>query len=131
MKTKTITRPAVLGLLFSAALVSGAAFAQTAPTTTVTTSTTTTVPAAEPGHPRVNEVDQRLANQQKRIDAGVASGKITAAQAARDEKRDANIEARAQADEAKHGGHLTKKEQERLNGSLNKDSNKIHEQKTN
>ncbi|HTD28763.1 MAG TPA: hypothetical protein VK660_05190 [Xanthomonadaceae bacterium] len=86
-------------------------------------------PAPVPGHPRVNEVNQRLDNQQKRIDRGVASGKINAKQEARDEKQDANIAQRESADEAKHGGHLTKGEQQRLNKSENQDSRRIHKQK--
>jgi hypothetical protein len=82
-----------------------------------------------PGHPRVNEVDQRLENQQDRINAGEKNGTITQGQAARDEKRDANIAAQASKDEAKHGGHLTKGEDKRLNKELNKDSKDIHRQK--
>ena len=84
-----------------------------------------------PGHPRVNEVDQRLDNQQQRIDKGVADGQITAAQAARDEKHDANIAERESADEAKNGGHLTRGEQHRLNRSLNHNSHRIHRQRHN
>ena len=82
-----------------------------------------------PDHPRVNEVNQRLENQQQRIDAGEAKGQITPGQAARDETHDANIARRESVDEAKHGGHLTKGEQGRLNHSLNKNSHRIHRQR--
>jgi len=82
-----------------------------------------------PDHPRVNEVNQRLDNQQNRIQNGVASGKLNAKQAARDEKQDSNIAQRESADEAKHNGHLTKGEQHRLNKSENHDSRRIHDQK--
>lgn len=111
---------AVRNMMLSAVLLigAGAAMAQTPP------------PAGDvPDHPRVNEVNDRLANQQKRIDNGVASGKITANQAAADEKRDANIARRESIDEAKHGGHLTKQEQRNLNRSLNKNSRHIRRQK--
>ena len=83
-----------------------------------------------PGHPRVNEVNQRLDNQQNRIQNGVADGQMNAKQAARDEKQDANIAQRESRDEAEHGGHLTKQEQKNLNKSLNKDSTRIHKQRT-
>src|ERR1700731_5387960 len=73
-----------------------------------------------PDHPRVNEVNQRLDNQQTRINQGLANGTMTGKQAARDEAHDANIAKRESVDEAKHNGHLTKGEQQRLNKSLNK-----------
>lgn len=113
MKTTTTSRYSLMGLLMSVALASGAAMAQT----------------DVPGHPRVNEVNNRLENQQDRIQAGVKDGQLNAKQATRDETRDNNIAARESADEAKHGGHLTKREQRNLNKSLNKDSRNIHRQR--
>lgn len=82
-----------------------------------------------PGHGRINQVDQRLANQQNRIDAGIADGQINARQAFRDERQDANIAARETRDMAEHGGHLTAAEQQHLNQSLNNDSGHIHYQR--
>ncbi len=82
-----------------------------------------------PDHPRVNEVNQRLDNQQARINQGLANGTMTGKQAARDEAHDANIAKRESVDEAKHNGHLTKGEQQRLNKSLNKNSHRIYKQK--
>jgi hypothetical protein len=82
-----------------------------------------------PDHPRVNEVNQRLDDQQARTDQGLANGTMSGKQAARDEAHDANIAKRESVDEAKHGGHLTKGEQRRLNKSLNKNSNRIYKQK--
>jgi hypothetical protein len=82
-----------------------------------------------PDHPRVNEVNQRLDNQQSRINQGLANGTMSNKQAARDEKHDANIAKRESADEAKHNGHLTKGEQNRLNRSENRNSRRIHRQK--
>ena len=89
-----------------------------------------TSPNDIPGHPRVSEVNQRLDNQQNRIQAGVADGQLNAKQAARDEKQDSNIAARESRDEAEHGGHLTKQEDKNLNKSLNQDSKRIHKQRT-
>jgi hypothetical protein len=82
-----------------------------------------------PDHPRVNEVNQRLDNQQARINQGVANGTMTGKEAARDEAHDANIAKRESVDEAKHDGHLTKAEQNRLNKSENKNSRRIYRQK--
>jgi len=82
-----------------------------------------------PDHPRVNEVNQRLDNQQARINQGLANGTMTGKQAARDEAHDANIAKRESVDEAKHNCHLTKGEQQRLNKSLNKNSRHIYNQK--
>jgi len=115
MNAKTTFRNSLIGLLLSVALASGAAMAQT----------------DVPGHPRVNEVNNRLENQQDRIQAGVKDGQLNAKQATRDETRDNNIAARESADQAKHNGHLTKREQRNLNKSLNKDSRNIHRQRKN
>lgn len=82
-----------------------------------------------PDHPRVNEVNQRLDNQQARINQGLANGTMTGKEAARDESHDANIAKRESVDEAKHGGHLTKGEQNRLNRSENRNSRRIYRQK--
>jgi hypothetical protein len=82
-----------------------------------------------PDHPRVNEVNQRLDNQQARINQGLTNGTMTGKQAARDEAHDANIAKRESVDEAKHNGHLTKGEQRRLNKSENRNSRRIYRQK--
>jgi hypothetical protein len=82
-----------------------------------------------PGHPRENEVNTRLEDQQKRTDAGVASGKINAHQAARDSARDAKVAREESRDEAKHNGHLTKAEQDKMNRQLNRNSADIHDQR--
>lgn len=82
-----------------------------------------------PGHPRENEVNTRLENQQNRIANGVADGQINAKQAARDSARDARVAREESRDEALHNGHLTKAEQTKMNRQLNKDSAHIHEQR--
>jgi hypothetical protein len=85
--------------------------------------------APVPDHPRENEVNQRLDNQQARINQGLANGTMTGKQAARDERHDANIAQREAVDESKHAGHITKAEQARLNKSENKNSKRIHKEK--
>jgi hypothetical protein len=117
MKTKLTSRLSLIGFTMAAALASAGAMAQS-------------TPQDVPGHPRVNEVNTRLDNQQNRTQAGVADGQINAKQEARDEKQDANIAQRESADEAKHDGHLTKGEQKNLNKSLNHDSQRIKKQRT-
>ena len=97
-----------------AALISARSMAQTAPV---------------PDHPRENEVNQRLDNQQARIDQGLKNGTMTGQQAARDEKHDENVAQREAVDESKHNGHITKAEQNRLNKSENKNSKRIYRQK--
>ncbi|HEY8681974.1 MAG TPA: hypothetical protein VIM06_02285 [Rhodanobacter sp.] len=117
MTNKSISRFVFSAILASAAVASTSSMAQNAPDATV------------PGHPRVNEVNQRLDNQQNRTQKGVADGQINATQEARDEKQDSNIAQRESADEARHNGHLTKGEQTRLNRSENRDSRRIHRQR--
>ena len=91
-----------------------------------TTSMAQTAPI--PDHPRVNEVNRRLDNQQNRIQRGLANGTLNGRQAARDERHIANIAQRESADEAKHGGHLTQGEQNRLNRAENRNSRRIYRQ---
>lgn len=85
--------------------------------------------ASVPGHPRVNEVNNRIDHQQAHTQKGIANGTITGKQAANDERRDANIAQRASADEAKHGGHLTKREDRRLNHAENRNRRHIRRQR--
>jgi hypothetical protein len=105
----------LVGLIIGAAMAAGPVMAQTSDDV--------------PGHPRVNEVNNRLQNQQNRINNGLKNGTMTQGQADRDETRDANIARRESADEARHDGHLTKQEQHNLNKSENHNSRDIYRQK--
>jgi hypothetical protein len=109
----------ILGLVIGAAMASGQVMAQTQ----------TPAQTDVPGHPRINEVNNRLDNQQNRINNGLKNGTMTNKQADRDETRDANIARRESVDEAKNGGHLTKQEQNNLNKSENRNSRAIYRQK--
>lgn len=84
---------------------------------------------ADPGHPRVNEVTKRLDNQADRTNAGVAQGQIGTKQAAHDRAADARISNQMARDEARHDGHITKGEQVHLNRELNRNSDRIAEQR--
>lgn len=109
---KLFTTVALLALVMTG--VSGMAFAQD---------------IGVPDHPRINEVDQRLQNQEKRIDAGVAAGEINPKQEARDQATDAKVSQELSKDEAKNGGTITKAEQRKMNRQLNKNSKRIHRQR--
>ena len=79
----------------------------------------------DPGHPRVNQVNGREANQQKRIGNGVAKGTLTSKQATHLEKRETAVQNREKADMAAHNGHLTKAEQRGINRQQNRISHSI------
>jgi hypothetical protein len=83
----------------------------------------------DPGHPRVNEVNQREQNQQNRIANGLKNGTMNAQQASNVEKREANLQNREQKDMAAHNGHLTKAEQNSLNRQENRISKTIYKDK--
>jgi hypothetical protein len=85
----------------------------------------------DPGHPRVNQVDQRQANQQERIGQGLKSGSLTAGEAARLERNQARIQRQKSADMAAHGGHLTKQEQNQINREQKAQSHAIYQAKHN
>ena len=83
----------------------------------------------DPGHPRVNQVNGRETNQQKRIANGVKNGKLTPGQTARLEKREQGIQKTQKRDMAAHNGHLTKAEQKNLNRRQNNVSKSIYKDK--
>jgi|SRR5579872_1747242 hypothetical protein len=85
----------------------------------------------DPGHPRVNEVDNRQVNQQDRIAQGVKSGQLTSGEAARLERGENAIQQQKRADMKANGGHLTKQEQNQLNREQNRESNAIYNSKHN
>jgi hypothetical protein len=86
-------------------------------------------PTDIPGHPRVNQIDQRDNNQQNRIDKGEADGQLSKGQATRDQAHLDHEESVQKNQEAHNGGHLTKAEQRHDNKKLNKSSRKIHRQR--
>jgi len=115
--TNSLLVLAVGGLMFA-----GSAAAQTA--------TSGAGPGVvDPGHPRVNEVNQREANQQKRIANGINNGSMNAHETANVERREASVQKQEQADMAKHNGHLTKAEQRQLNRRQDRISRTIYKDK--
>jgi hypothetical protein len=83
----------------------------------------------DPGHPRVNEVNQREQNQQDRIANGLKNDTLNAKQASNLEKREASVQKREQKDMAKNNGHLTKAEQRGINRQQNRISRSIYNDK--
>ena len=71
------------------------------------------------------KVDQRQANQQQRIDQGVASGQLTGKEAARLDKGQAQVEKK----EAKADGKVTANERQKLQHAQNQQSKKIRHEK--
>ena len=83
--------------------------------------------AATAGNTATPRVDQREANQQARIDAGVASGQLTARETNRLDKQQthiAKVEAKDKAD-----GTVTKAERAQLHRMQNRASRDIYVQK--
>lgn len=102
MKIRTLILALAVG---TGAALTGTAFAQTAT-------------------PRL---DQREANQQNRINQGVASGQLTPREAGRMQNRANRLEANEQ--RAKADGVVTRHERKRLHREANRNSRKIHRQK--
>jgi hypothetical protein len=111
--------------------VGGLMFVSSATAQTTTTSSGAGPGVVDPGHPRVNEVNQREANQQKRITNGINNGSLNAHETANLERREASVQKQEQADMAKHNGHLTKTEQRQLNRRQDRISHSIYKDKHN
>ena len=114
----------LLVLAVGGLMLAGSASAQTS-----TTTSGAGPGVVDPGHPRVNEVNQREANQQKRIANGINNGKLSAQQTSNLEKREASAQNREQKDMAAHNGHLTKAEQKGINRQQNRISKSIYKDK--
>ncbi|MEI7668862.1 MAG: hypothetical protein WCJ33_02120 [Pseudomonadota bacterium] len=84
--------------------------------------------AQEENKTRVNQIENRIDNQEQRINKGIADGNLTKGQARRDERRTDRVEKELKRDEAKHDGHITKREEHRMNNQLNHNSEHIHHQ---
>ena len=76
-------------------------------------------------HPRRDQVNDRLANQNTRINHDLATGKITVGQAAFLHKEDRTVRAQERFDASFNGGHITKAEQRSLNQNENAISGQI------
>ena len=118
--TNSLLVLAVGGLMFA-----GSAAAQTA------TSSGAGPGVVDPGHPRVNQVNNREARQQQRIANGISKGTVNSKETSNLEKRETVLQNQEQKDMAKHNGHLTKAEQAHLNQRENRISKSIYKDKHN
>jgi hypothetical protein len=108
----TSTRKAVTVLLMSMSLA-GVATSALAETTW------------EQNHPRRDQVNDRLANQNKRIKTEVAEGELSKGQAAKLHKEDHQIRREERLMASQNNGHITKQEQKTLNQQENAVSQQI------
>ena len=76
-------------------------------------------------HPRREEVNNRLGNQNARIHQEVREGEMSHAKAARLHAADHRIRMQERRDAAMHGGHITRREKARLNRRENHVSRRI------
>ena len=76
-------------------------------------------------HPRVNHVNKRIDNQEKRINKEVKEGDITKQQAHQDRKNLSAVNQEKRDMRKTDKGHLTKSDQKALNQQLNQNSKKI------
>jgi Skp family chaperone for outer membrane proteins len=97
-----------------------AAFAQTAPAPTSTDQT-----QWQKDHPRRTEVNDRLANQNQRINNEVKSGQISKSQGAALHNQDHQVRQEERDMASQNGGHITKGEQQVLNKQENHTSKEI------
>jgi hypothetical protein len=76
-------------------------------------------------HPRRAQVNQRLNNQDKRINKEVKEGQMSKGKAAKLHKEDRQIRKEERAMASQNGGHITKQEQKTLNQQENSVSKQI------
>jgi hypothetical protein len=79
----------------------------------------------EKNHPRRDQVNDRLANQNKRINQERKEGEITKAQAHKLHREDRQIRQEERDMASQNGGHITKQEQSVLNQQENAVSKQI------
>jgi hypothetical protein len=79
----------------------------------------------ERNHPRREQVNNRLANQNRRIHGEVKEGELTKAQAAGLHQEDRQIRQEERLMASQNGGHITKSEQKVLNQQENAVSKQI------
>jgi Skp family chaperone for outer membrane proteins len=77
-------------------------------------------------HPRRKQVNNRLNNQNQRINNKVKNGTMTTAQAQKLRANDRNIRQEERDMAKQNGGHITKQEQRTLNQQENENSRQIH-----
>jgi hypothetical protein len=80
-------------------------------------------------HPRRDEINTRIEDQNERINQGVTNGTITGQQAQQLRANDLAIKQQERADVKANGGYLTPAQQKQLNQELNANGMLIHDEK--
>jgi hypothetical protein len=80
-------------------------------------------------HPKVSRIEKRIKKQEKRIEQGVNSGKLTPEQASQLRNDETNIQNKVNSERAANGGKLTKAQKQEINQELNAESQKIKAEK--
>jgi hypothetical protein len=78
---------------------------------------------------QTSEVGRRAENQQDRIANGIATGKMSAGQAAHVERQEAGVNHEIHADRKANGGKLTGAEKAQVNHQQNRMSHEIYKDK--
>jgi hypothetical protein len=112
MSTKKIIK-SVIGVALIAAVAAGTAAQVMAET------------KWQKNHPRREQVNSRLANQNHRINKEVKEGEITPQQAGKLHRKDRQIRQEERSMASQNGGHITKSEQRVLNQQENGVSRQI------
>lgn len=113
MSNLTQTAKLLIAVLATSFCASAAMAADAAPTTW------------QKNHPRRTQVNNRLANQNARINNKVANGTMSQAKAQRLENADKGIRQEERDMAKQNGGHITKTEQKALNQQENAVSSRI------
>ena len=83
----------------------------------------------EAAHPRRDQVNDRLENENKRINQGVSNGTLSPGEAHQLHREDRVIRRRERRFARHHGGHISVGEERRLNRQENAVSNQIYNEK--
>jgi len=83
----------------------------------------------EKEHPRRDQVNDRLENQNRRIHEGVEEGQLTPQEAHKLHREDRAIRGQERRYARRHHGHISKREQAKLNREENAVSHQIHEER--
>jgi len=83
----------------------------------------------EAAHPRRDQVNDRLQNENRRINQGINNGTLSPAEAHQLRREDRAIRHRERRFARHHGGHISPAEQNRLNRQENAVSNQIYNEK--
>jgi len=89
------------------------------------------IASAQTPYPHPHGINQRLRDQNARIEQGNDSGQLTRREDRHLDRRDDRVQRQERRDRRTDNGHLTADERRHLNGELNRDSHAIYQGKHN